>query len=97
MSVHHFVVLIGVSWLPRAFGVWAALSGVLQLGHAVFRWKRSGAQWRMISKWRTIGAGRSAAFQRGNGRCLLPDRRVVVVGRRIASQVYRDVMNNQRT
>ena len=49
MSVHHFVVLIGVSWLPRAFGVWAALSGVLQLCHAVFRWKRSGAQWRMIS------------------------------------------------
>jgi uncharacterized membrane protein HdeD (DUF308 family) len=49
MSVHHFVVLIGVSWLPRAFGVWAALSGVLQLRRAVCHWKRSGAQWGMIS------------------------------------------------
>lgn len=49
MSVHHFVVLIAVSWLPRAFGVWAALSGVLQLCHAVARWKRSGAQWGMVS------------------------------------------------
>jgi uncharacterized membrane protein HdeD (DUF308 family) len=49
MSVHHFVVLIGVSWLPRAFGVWAVLSGVLQLRLAVCHWKRSGAQWGMIS------------------------------------------------
>jgi hypothetical protein len=46
---------------------------------------------------RKIGAGRGAAFQRGNGRCLLPDRRVVVDGGRIASQMYQDVMNNQRT
>lgn len=49
MSVHHFVLLIAVSWLPRAFGVWAALSGVLQLCHAVSCWKRSGARWGMVS------------------------------------------------
>jgi len=30
------------------FGVWAALSGLLQLATAVRRWKRSGAQWVMI-------------------------------------------------
>lgn len=49
MSVHHFAILTGVSWLPRAFGIWVALSGVLQLRHAVCHWKRSGAQWGMIS------------------------------------------------
>jgi uncharacterized membrane protein HdeD (DUF308 family) len=49
MSVHHFVMLIVMSWLPRAFGVWAALSGVFQLCYAVCRWRRSGAQWGMIS------------------------------------------------
>ncbi|MFM0349707.1 DUF308 domain-containing protein [Paraburkholderia sp. RL17-347-BIC-D] len=49
MSVHQFVVFMVLSWLPRAFGVWAALSGALQLYHAVCRWKRSGAQWGMIS------------------------------------------------
>jgi uncharacterized membrane protein HdeD (DUF308 family) len=30
------------------FGVWAALSGLLQLATAVRRWKRVGAQWLMI-------------------------------------------------
>lgn len=30
------------------FGVWAILSGLLQLGTAIRRWKRSGAQWAMI-------------------------------------------------
>jgi uncharacterized membrane protein HdeD (DUF308 family) len=30
------------------FGVWAALSGLLQLATAVRRWKRSGAQWVMV-------------------------------------------------
>ncbi|MFP3568021.1 DUF308 domain-containing protein [Paraburkholderia sp. SIMBA_030] len=49
MSVHQFVVVMSVSWLPRAFGVWAAFSGFLQLCHAVRHWKRSGAQWGMIS------------------------------------------------
>ncbi|PXW28593.1 DUF308 domain-containing protein [Paraburkholderia caballeronis] len=30
------------------FGVWAILSGVLQLGTAVRRWKHFGAQWAMV-------------------------------------------------
>src|SRR6185312_8799121 len=30
------------------FGVWAALSGLLQLAAAVRRWKHAGAQWVMI-------------------------------------------------
>jgi len=30
------------------FGVWAALSGLLQLATAVRRWKSFGAQWAMI-------------------------------------------------
>lgn len=49
MSVLQFVVVMGVSWLLRAFGVWAALSGFLQFYHAARYWKRFGAQWGMIS------------------------------------------------
>lgn len=30
------------------FGIWAIVAGLLQLGAAVSRWKRSGAQWAMI-------------------------------------------------
>jgi uncharacterized membrane protein HdeD (DUF308 family) len=30
------------------FGVWAALSGLLQLATALRRWRRAGAQWLMI-------------------------------------------------
>lgn len=30
------------------FGVWAVLSGLLQLGTAVRRWKHQGAQWAMV-------------------------------------------------
>jgi uncharacterized membrane protein HdeD (DUF308 family) len=30
------------------FGVWAVLSGLLQLGTAVRRWKQHGAQWAMV-------------------------------------------------
>ncbi len=32
----------------QVFGVWAVLSGLLQLGTAVRRWKEFGAQWAMI-------------------------------------------------
>ncbi|MET0703624.1 MAG: DUF308 domain-containing protein, partial [Mycobacterium sp.] len=38
------------------FGVWAAMSGLLQLATAVRRWKRVGAQWLMI-----ISGAQSAA------------------------------------
>jgi uncharacterized membrane protein HdeD (DUF308 family) len=38
------------------FGVWAAMSGLLQLATAVRRWRRAGAQWVMI-----ISGAQSAA------------------------------------
>ena len=38
----------GMHAVLGVFGVWAALSGLLQLATAVRRWKRAGAQWLMI-------------------------------------------------
>lgn len=38
----------GMNDVLRVFGVWAALSGLLQLATAVRRWKGHGAQWPMI-------------------------------------------------
>ncbi|MBR8073617.1 DUF308 domain-containing protein [Burkholderia cenocepacia] len=38
----------GMHAVLTVFGVWAILSGVLQLGTAVRRWKLAGAQWVMI-------------------------------------------------
>jgi hypothetical protein len=46
---------IGTSWVLAVFGVWAILSGLLQLGTAVRRWKSYGAQWIMI-----LSGGQSA-------------------------------------
>lgn len=44
-----FVALsISRNWVIGVFGVWAILSGLLQLGVAVGRWKSYGAQWTMI-------------------------------------------------
>ncbi|WP_199256009.1 DUF308 domain-containing protein [Mycolicibacterium mengxianglii] len=40
--------MIGMNAVLGAFGVWATLSGLLQLATAVRRWKTSGAQWPMI-------------------------------------------------
>lgn len=37
-----------MNWVIGVFGVWAILSGLLQLGVAVSRWKDYGAQWTMI-------------------------------------------------
>ncbi|SEB15392.1 hypothetical protein [Paraburkholderia sartisoli] len=39
---------VNMNWVLGVFGVWAILSGLLQLGTAVRRWKRFGAQWAMI-------------------------------------------------
>jgi uncharacterized membrane protein HdeD (DUF308 family) len=39
---------VGMHAVLAVFGVWAALSGLLQLATAVRRWKRSGAQWVMV-------------------------------------------------
>ncbi len=38
----------GMDAVLAVFGAWAILAGLLQLGAAVRRWKRSGAQWAMI-------------------------------------------------
>jgi hypothetical protein len=39
---------MSMNWVIAVFGVWAILSGLLQLGTALRRWKSSGAQWAMI-------------------------------------------------
>lgn len=39
---------MNMNWVLAVFGVWAILSGLLQLGTAVRRWKSFGAQWVMI-------------------------------------------------
>lgn len=39
---------LGMSTVLGAYGVWAALSGLLQLATGVRRWKSYGAQWAMI-------------------------------------------------
>jgi hypothetical protein len=38
----------GMKPVLEVFGAWAILSGLLQLGTAVRRWKQSGAQWAMV-------------------------------------------------
>jgi hypothetical protein len=37
-----------MNWVLGVFGAWAILSGLLQLGTAINRWKRFGAQWAMV-------------------------------------------------
>jgi uncharacterized membrane protein HdeD (DUF308 family) len=37
-----------MNWVLDVFGAWAILSGLLQLGTAVRRWKQFGAQWAMV-------------------------------------------------
>ncbi|MGY8631370.1 DUF308 domain-containing protein [Bradyrhizobium sp. 14AA] len=46
---------ISMNWVLAVFGAWAILSGLLQLGTAVRRWKRNGAQWAMV-----LSGGQSA-------------------------------------
>jgi hypothetical protein len=49
------VAALQLNWVLGVFGVWAILSGLLQLATAVRRWKRMGAQWAMI-----LSGGQSA-------------------------------------
>ncbi|MBR1129070.1 DUF308 domain-containing protein [Bradyrhizobium iriomotense] len=44
-----------MNWVLGVFGAWAILSGLLQLGTAVRRWKSLGAQWAMV-----LSGGQSA-------------------------------------
>ena len=46
---------MSMNWVLGVFGAWAILSGLLQLGTAVRRWKSYGAQWAMI-----LSGGQSA-------------------------------------
>lgn len=47
--------LTSMNWVVGVFGAWALLSGLLQLGTAVRRWKTYGAQWAMV-----LSGGQSA-------------------------------------
>ena len=47
--------MMNMNGVLGVFGVWAILSGLLQLGTAVRRWKQLGAQWAMI-----LSGGQSA-------------------------------------
>lgn len=40
--------MVSMNWVLGVFGLWAILSGLLQLGTAIRRWKSYGAQWAMI-------------------------------------------------
>lgn len=46
---------VSMNWVLGIFGTWAVLSGLLQLGTAVRRWKHYGAQWAMV-----LSGGQSA-------------------------------------
>jgi len=46
---------MNMNWVLGVFGAWAILSGLLQLGTAVRRWKSYGAQWAMV-----LSGGQSA-------------------------------------
>ncbi|KAI8623544.1 hypothetical protein F5Y19DRAFT_458218 [Xylariaceae sp. FL1651] len=41
-------VMINMHWVLGVYGAWAILSGLMQLGTAVRRWKIAGAQWTMV-------------------------------------------------
>ncbi|KAI0911393.1 hypothetical protein F4823DRAFT_561042 [Ustulina deusta] len=41
-------VIINMHWVFGVYGAWAILSGLMQLGAAVRRWKTTGAQWAQI-------------------------------------------------
>ncbi|MBS0235192.1 MAG: DUF308 domain-containing protein [Proteobacteria bacterium] len=43
-----FALSVSMNWVLGVIGAWAILSGLLQLGTAVRRWKSYGAQWAMI-------------------------------------------------
>jgi cation transport ATPase len=46
---------VSMNWVLGIFGAWAMLSGLLQLGTALRRWKRFGAQWAIV-----LSGGQSA-------------------------------------
>jgi len=49
------IVALKLDWVLGVFGVWAILSGLLQLATGVRRWRHLGAQWAMV-----LSGGQSA-------------------------------------
>lgn len=77
---------VSMNWVLGVFGVWAILSGLLQLGTAVRRWKRFGAQWAMI-----LSGGQSAlagAFFIVQARAPMPSAIAKVAGYAAVGAVY---------
>ena len=77
---------VSMNWLLGVFGVWAILSGLLQLGTAVRRWKRFGAQWAML-----LSGGQSAlagAFFIVQARAPMPAAIAKVAGYAAVGAVY---------
>jgi hypothetical protein len=75
-----------MNWVLGVFGAWAILSGLLQLGTAVRRWKRFGAQWAMI-----LSGGQSAlagAFFIVQARGPMPPAIATVAGYAAVGAVY---------
>jgi uncharacterized membrane protein HdeD (DUF308 family) len=66
---------IDPGWVLRVFGVWAILSGLLQLATALRRWKQFGAQWAMVL------SGAQSALAGGFFFTLAPATLLVAIGR----------------
>lgn len=80
------VLRVNASWVLDVFGVWAVLSGLLQLATAVRRRKRLGAQWAMI-----LSGGQSAlagAFFIAQAHASMPAAIVKVAGYAGVGAIY---------
>lgn len=80
------VLSVNTSLVLDVFGVWAVLSGLLQLATAVRRWKRFGAQWAMI-----LSGGQSAlagAFFIAQAHAAVPPAIVKVAGYAGVGAIY---------
>jgi uncharacterized membrane protein HdeD (DUF308 family) len=80
------VLNVDTSLVLDVFGVWAVLSGLLQLVTAVRRWKRYGAQWAMI-----LSGGQSAlagAFFIAQAQASAPSAIVKVAGYAGVGAIY---------
>ena len=80
------VLSVNTSMVLDVFGVWAVLSGLLQLATAIRRWKRFGAQWAMI-----LSGGQSAlagAFFIAQAHASVPPAIVKVAGYAGVGAIY---------
>jgi uncharacterized membrane protein HdeD (DUF308 family) len=80
------VLSVNTSLVLDVFGIWAVLSGLLQLATAVRRWKQFGAQWAMI-----LSGGQSAlagAFFIAQAHASVPPAIVKVAGYAGVGAIY---------